>query len=1561
MIYAIKGALKKTIYVVFMSSTLIFVTGVLLTILFYQTFIPQRAIKNVAEKHLKEQFNETLKIGLITGDLFKNIVAENIECYQIDEEGNPVFFKIKKIHISYDLWTALSQENGAVKSIKKIALSDADIYIRRNKQGKFYFTSLKQKKTSQTDHFNAEIILKNSTIHFKDEKGLMKPKKYHQAFALTIKNINARIKKSLNENILLTANAKINQKPFEIHALTSNKNNFHFTLKDFDLTALDPYFLPFPSYDFFDGTYDVKGNIFVKTLDNKPFIGIDIYTDFKKLNLQLPFFSQQLSNSKGRVSFSNHRVYFQDLKKDFGYKKAKQYFKQLKKNKLIDSEGRLNNQFFAQNISLDKALNKWLIKPRLTLGLDGINSFLAGMPIKSNGMINILSPYIYLNNQTRDIPLENLKRLFPTIKELNYKGQGNFSFFAIGKLKNPSLFGTCEVKNGEFLQIACSNLDLAYSLSKNDLNFNIRKGNLLQTSVTGNGKISLNQSNIEIQLHNTLDLDATNTQFSNMVAGDIAMKTNIRGNGKTLLIESDLTPISNTQILNQQVDMVKLNSLFRPYSNLVKASLTATLNNNKDKVLIDIKPKEKHILSVSLLTPTSNQNIASDISSQVNIKGNWYKNLSMKNNYKGFIKIKNIRLKQFEVDQLELEGTWKQQLFDMKHLSLAKGESFIEVSGNISASKEGQFYIHDGSIVNIKDNLMFWEQFGLKEGLFETNGYIKIKEDKLHSNLEIRGNKIKSNFVNLDSVYGNITYENQQIKVPKLELNYKGNSYKADILLKNISHKKLRSSTFFDQLDYQIALSIQDGKLDTIFDSFDQARSSLKINNWLPSLTNNEKPQKHLQSFSLADPHQDSSNWLLFSQKKSHSLKFFSGLNKDKIQTNTHDFLNKNMNIQGYVDAKLTITKFKQGFPELNGEINIKKGQILNMSAKKFFLQFETKSDGTHIFAEVANGKIEDKSFKEIKLKSKFSKNNLLQITQSSFKTESFESQNPILGNIQVSNEGFEKSAFDLDISLHENDINLLSFVIPNIKYFQNDGFLSLKINKMKESSDFRILNGSIEFKKFMCVLENADDTIIEIDDYLLDLNRSEILLENFPLRYIKANHSVLFNVSGKSSLSIIRDNIEGFSFISDLDLNVAPFNKKYLSIKKYNGLLSINNLKLKGIVNLPISQKAKIAQRTRIKQNQEIGPVLSGEIILENGVIQSVVNDKQKLYPELFYDLSVTIGKSLFFEGSFLGEGVLSGLAIDLECKESLSPIQILGSINNPIIENKLFLEKGYLVILNTEFELLSHTEQQTYVGLTGANYTENYLTFTQVKQQNNIFLEPNLQLCGLAIIENNTNMDQSENESIAEQGPENFPYKHILLNIKGPIGNIDIFQFDSFLSSSSTKSSNELHYEQSFNVKDEQVDENQSALVGLLLPGVNFLENQSVNESDFLKEFGKQRINLLFRRSIRPVEQKLAKSIGVDYLNVDYNLSQALFSETENSIGLNLKKKLTSNKLYLNLKTRYLFEDSNQTEDRFSLTEAELNYFVLKNISLNLGAVKQNDIRDYQAKFSLRFSHAF
>ena len=175
--------------------------------------------------------------------------------------------------------------------------------------------------------------------------------------------------------------------------------------------------------------------------------------------------------------------------------------------------------------------------------------------------------------------------------------------------------------------------------------------------------------------------------------------------------------------------------------------------------------------------------------------------------------------------------------------------------------------------------------------------------------------------------------------------------------------------------------------------------------------------------------------------------------------------------------------------------------------------------------------------------------------------------------------------------------------------------------------------------------------------------------------------------------------NVKSNQYTIHTDLKIKNTSLHFNTKNTFQGLITLKNSGFKGKYQTVIKEKTP---SLNISTTTEY-PTLYGNIILNETTLHINSNSSSTPLLPIPLDLKTTIGKNIFITAKSLQASLLSGIAIDIELKESPTPILISGTLPYPIIHDDIYLKEGALSIINRNFELLSISKQKNYLTTKG------------------------------------------------------------------------------------------------------------------------------------------------------------------------------------------------------------------------------------------------------------------
>ena len=310
----------------------------------------------------------------------------------------------------------------------------------------------------------------------------------------------------------------------------------------------------------------------------------------------------------------------------------------------------------------------------------------------------------------------------------------------------------------------------------------------------------------------------------------------------------------------------------------------------------------------------------------------------------------------------------------------------------------------------------------------------------------------------------------------------------------------------------------------------------------------------------------------------------------------------------------------------------------------------------------------------------------------------------------------------------------------------------------------------------------------------------------------------------------------------------------------------------------------------------------------------------------------------------------------MDFELKESQEPINISGTLLHPIINDEVYIKEGVISVVNRNFKLLNISEKNKYANLMGEANIEQENSFklqTEIVNNKVVNVTPIINLTALTIIDTNLTSNITLNEQ---------KYRHLLLQVKGPVTQLNKLTIDHFNSNTKVFNNN-LTYIQTYYLNRNNILGEQDDFMKIIVPELDSTNKES---GSLIGSIGETQLNYFINKELlRPIEREIAEKVGLEDLQINYNFGQELINPEENinnTIGINAIKNIT-NKLMIQVKSDIdIASKREQTKFSDYISEIELTYYLLQNLSFNYSNSKDNIYEEqFKSKVSLRFTHEF
>jgi hypothetical protein len=274
----------------------------------------------------------------------------------------------------------------------------------------------------------------------------------------------------------------------------------------------------------------------------------------------------------------------------------------------------------------------------------------------------------------------------------------------------------------------------------------------------------------------------------------------------------------------------------------------------------------------------------------------------------------------------------------------------------------------------------------------------------------------------------------------------------------------------------------------------------------------------------------------------------------------------------------------------------------------------------------------------------------------------------------------------------------------------------------------------------------------------------------------------------------------------------------------------------------------------------------------------------------------------------------------------------------------------------LNRQFEILSIDRQRDYFRGSQYKVHNNTVEFQTDYSSTKNKLIPQLNITALTVIEP---LVQSTSNSVEADATK---YAHILVTIRGPVYNLQGFQFEKYVSTRSD-TTDRLDYRGMYGLglnPDSQNSGDAAEIARMLAPELLDAQTQNGNDNVFIRQVGSGAVNYISQVALRGIERDLAKNIGVDDIQISYKLGEAVFGGISNhTVGVSVAKSLLSNQLYIRARTDVDVE-RRKYSNTLQLSEVELTYYLEKYWSLNY-ANFIDDAGDSKNRYNIKYSYEF
>lgn len=974
------------------------------------------------------------------------------------------------------------------------------------------------------------------------------------------------------------------------------------------------------------------------------------------------------------------------------------------------------------------------------------------------------------------------------------------------------------------------------------------------------------------------------------------------------------------------------------------------------------------------IIPNSLKPFAGILSGSAIVESKVPKSISL--NYGTIVASGNIRLTQGEIrgqsfDHLLMVGTWDGEAFTVENSIFKKNNSLISISGRISSDTRMDLTISDGTTVNLSDfSQTIAPIMGKLSGTGSVSGSIQGYPDNPNIMLFLKMNPLEIGTVKIQSVVGGIGIINGKLTASRLTICPR----EGQIDIDGYFELSQLNSPKNPPLNYAVSLTVTPMRLEFLVDLIEGIRFE-----WM-SRVGNTPPATELQISAanitsdspkntkriLVDDSFNQAVPILYSLGSKHSIKTLQIVDElIAANTITHD-LGISDSVSGLFSAKIDARSRPNLPPEISADIHCEDATISFLHGKEISVGISSKANELTYTFRVRDGDMGGSSFDLLQSTGTYDTNGYLSIETTDIMTQRNKSHSILSGKFPISaywNPDHVGHPMNLLFTWKGDDVNMLSLVIPHIKQIKNEGTIALRMEGPLDTPTLStervsLVNASILLNDQMSPITSP----LEIISGTFAIKNNKATISDIRFKWRGVDTLRLGSSNPDTDEMLVRGSvtIDHFSLLNPdtaiLGMNLA-FNDATIAVnfpQIYQGLVEIHQLTINGPYKIPISRHEKSLQKDISGTERETGPLISATVHFSEGELSMPTIGERNIRPNFTLDIKGFIKKNISLVGSVIGENLLAGFAnrFDLSIAETISPVVISGTLNSPKIQNSITVSTGFITAINRQFEILSIDRQREYYRNNQYKIHNNTVAFQTDYSSTKSRLIPQLNVTALAV------MDPLEVASSNLSADTDLTkYTHVLITIAGSAYSLDGFQFDKYLSSSS-EASNRLEFRGSYRLSNGG---DASEIAKILAP--ELLANTgsgSQANSRILTQLGTGAVNYISQVALRGVQRNLAQNIGLDDIQINYNLGDALFKTDSNkAVGVSLGKSLFSNQLYVKARTNVNLERQ-KSGNTLQLSDIELTYYLEKNLSLNY-ANFIDSVGDSKNRYNIKYSYDF
>lgn len=938
------------------------------------------------------------------------------------------------------------------------------------------------------------------------------------------------------------------------------------------------------------------------------------------------------------------------------------------------------------------------------------------------------------------------------------------------------------------------------------------------------------------------------------------------------------------------------------------------------------------------------------------------------------------------IERASAEFFWNGDMITVRSAEIFQGESHIALSGSVSSRGILDLELAPSTRVRFEDFELVTIPYGNIMGTLFVDGGITGHFRNPNFNIFFRGDNIATSFLELDSIDGRLIYDGTTLTVQDISIREGRGLYVIDGTV-NLSSILGQEELDYTSWIYDLNLRISNARLTSFTEIVEglvkeirsrtvRGRQTLAAED---SVNGTALQGFEAEDFVIRDPRFGTENIVLYRYDNPDTpVGLYSLIEAEQEQLQDPGDLGLANLFKGELTASVNITSREDRNAIINGDILIDDAEVGFVSANRMRLQFNSENETIQFSLFIYEGIIGGQTFEEFHSQGFIDERQYLNITQTDITTDGRMSGGVFEGQIPLApywDESRRNEEMRIVFNLEGDNLGVLAMFIDAVKTIKNDGYVSL------------IVSGPLH----QPVLRSRIIDLVNAQVFLADgslfsspfvINTDEIVITN--------NQVVIPDVTmvwqgpdtdGKLNTLTV-DGTVGFNQIDFLSLGklvldfrlTAEDTTLYMNNPNlFHGEITLRNSSLRGPYIIPISATEKELMQLRYIQNNEMGPVLASRVEIRNGEIAPPTGGQKPPKPHMLLNVNFYMGQDVSVSGSLFGQNLFAGIAgsFDLLFRESLEPLIIRGSLNYPRINRRLILADGNISLFNQNFELLEPDMQRIFYEQSQYRIHENSILFDLRQLEDERYhLIPILDISAYSVVDNYASSTATQDVFVNDAAR-----RAIVISIKGPITDLNSLLIEEYEMRSAFPRFGEVTYVNSYSLTEGPSSLGAGETTGLarlLVPG---FQSDTSQTTELINILGEQQINTLVRRQfLRPLEREIAQNIGLYDLRIDYNVGGAVLrgasnvtgisglGEEQETVGFNFTKLLTD-QLYLRVKTDLdlASERRDSVRSPFSLSEIELRYYLLPNLSLSYDNIEDDEGRTRQSKYSLQYSYEF